>query len=203
MAEQGLDLEAELSVMVARRPSGETRVYPPALNFHERQILTWSVIPASLPASVVEQAESIARRIAAAFGLEGILAVELFPAPGRPRARQRAGAAQPAQLVSRDRGGVRHEASSSSWYARCAIFRSAITGVLRPAAIYNLFGELWSDGVPRFDRSLEEPGVRLHLYGKRGARAGRKMGHLSAIGTSAEDALDRVRAAARLRLTDG
>ncbi|MEO6877306.1 MAG: ATP-grasp domain-containing protein, partial [Gemmatimonadaceae bacterium] len=43
VAEQGLDLDAELSVMVARRPSGEVRVYPPAFNVHERQILAWSV----------------------------------------------------------------------------------------------------------------------------------------------------------------
>src|SRR5262249_10817871 len=50
VAERGLDLEAELSVMVARRPNGEVRTYPAALNHHERQILAWSVLPAPLPA---------------------------------------------------------------------------------------------------------------------------------------------------------
>src|SRR6185437_11030329 len=78
VAEQALDLDAELSVMVARRPSGETRVDPPALNHHERQILSWSVIPAPLPERTLRDAEEIARGIAAAFELEGILAVELF-----------------------------------------------------------------------------------------------------------------------------
>jgi 5-(carboxyamino)imidazole ribonucleotide synthase len=68
--------------------------------------------------------------------------------------------------------------------------------VLRPGAIFNLFGELWENGAPPFESALSKPGVRLHLYGKRGARAGRKMGHLSAVGSSPEDALDRVRAAA-------
>ena len=53
VAEQALELDVELSVMVARRPSGEVRVYPPALNHHERQILAWSVLPAPLPAAVL------------------------------------------------------------------------------------------------------------------------------------------------------
>jgi len=66
----------------------------------------------------------------------------------------------------------------------------------RPGAIFNLFGELWEDGAPNFEAALAQPGIRLHLYGKRGARAGRKMGHLSATGDTAEDALARVLAAA-------
>ena len=59
-----------------------------------------------------------------------------------------------------------------------------------------MFGELWEHGAPRFEAALAQPGIRLHLYGKRGARAGRKMGHLSATGDTAEDALARVLAAA-------
>src|SRR5690242_9570213 len=75
VAERLLDLETELSVMVARRPSGQIVVYPPALNVHERQILAWSVLPAPLPARITAHAEEIARAIAEAFQLEGILAV--------------------------------------------------------------------------------------------------------------------------------
>jgi 5-(carboxyamino)imidazole ribonucleotide synthase len=78
VAEQALDLDVELSVMVARRPSGEIRVYPPALNYHERQILAWSVLPAPLPEAILTQAEEIARGIAESFALEGVLAVEMF-----------------------------------------------------------------------------------------------------------------------------
>jgi 5-(carboxyamino)imidazole ribonucleotide synthase len=59
-----------------------------------------------------------------------------------------------------------------------------------------LFGDLWENGEPQFGAALAQPGIRVHLYGKRGARAGRKMGHLSATGDTAEDALARVRAAA-------
>ena len=66
------------------------------------------------------------------------------------------------------------------------------TRVVEPAAIVNLFGEIWptsNGGAPDFSAALTASGVRLHLYGKRGARKGRKMGHLSAIGGSAAEAL--------------
>ena len=75
------------------------------------------------------------------------------------------------------------------------------TELLRPAAIVNLLGDLWAgDSPPPFDRALEIPGVQLHLYGKRVARPGRKMGHLSAIGGTPEEALQKVQEA-RTRLT--
>ena len=194
VAEQALDLEAELSVMVARRPSGEVRLYAPALNFHERQILAWSVIPAPLPIDVLARAEEIARGIADDFRLEGILAVEMFLlSDGRLLVNE---------LAPRPHNSF-HEtevACSTSQFEQ--LVRAACDlplgdpSVLRPGAIYNLFGELWEAGAPQFEAPLTHDGVRLHLYGKRGARAGRKMGHLSAIGATPEDALERVRLAA-------
>ena len=56
----------------------------------------------------------------------------------------------------------------------------------------NLFGDSWANGaVPNFDRALSVAGTRLFLYGKSGARPGRKMGHLAAIGASPQEALER------------
>ncbi len=195
VAEQALDLAAELSVLVARRPSGETRVYPPALNFHERQILSWSVLPAPLPDPVLRQAEEIARGIATAFSLEGILAVELFLLHD--------GTLLVNELAPRPHNSF-HEtevACSTSQFEQ--LVRAACdlplgdTRALRAGAIFNLFGDLWQNGAtPPFAAALAHPGVRLHLYGKRGARAGRKMGHLSAIGDTPDAALANVRAAA-------
>jgi 5-(carboxyamino)imidazole ribonucleotide synthase len=67
---------------------------------------------------------------------------------------------------------------------------------VRPAAIVNLLGDLWLRGTPpAFERALALPGVKLFLYGKRVARAGRKMGHLLAVGETAQEAVNRVRAA--------
>jgi len=64
--------------------------------------------------------------------------------------------------------------------------------VVQPAAIVNLLGDLWAEREPKFDAALAVPGVRLHLYEKQRARAGRKMGHLSGSGKTAEDAVARV-----------
>ena len=194
VAEQMLDLEIELSVMVARRPGGQIVVYPPALNVHERQILAWSVLPAPLPERMTRQAEEIARAIADAFQLEGILAVEMFVL--------RDGTLLVNELAPRPHNSFHgtEVACSTSQFEQ--LVRAVCdlplgdTRALRPGAIFNLFGELWAKGPPQFEGALAQPGVRLHLYGKRGARAGRKMGHLSAIGETPEDALARVRAAA-------
>jgi 5-(carboxyamino)imidazole ribonucleotide synthase len=194
VAEQALELQAELSVMVARRPSGEVRVYPAALNHHERQILSWSVIPAPLPEHVTKRADEIARGIAEQFQLEGILAVELFVLSDDSLLVN--------ELAPRPHNSY-HEtevACSTSQFEQ--LVRAVCDlplgdpSVLRPGAIVNLFGELWENGAPKFDAALAQSGVRVHLYGKRGARPGRKMGHLSATGTTPHDALARVRAAA-------
>jgi 5-(carboxyamino)imidazole ribonucleotide synthase len=74
------------------------------------------------------------------------------------------------------------------------------TELISPCAIVNLLGEVWLDapsGVPNFAAALEVPGVRLHLYEKHTPRRGRKMGHLSSVGATAEEALERVLEAKR------
>lgn len=198
VAEQALDLESELSVMIARSPNGETAVYPPALNFHERQVLSWSVIPAPLPLDLVKRATALARGIADAIGLEGLLAVEMFLTTR--------GELFVNELAPRPHNSF-HETELACPTSQFEQLVRAVcnlplgdTSIVRPAAIVNLFGDLWMAGEPRFDAALAEPMTRLHLYGKRVARPGRKMGHISAYGDTADDALTRARAAAA-RLT--
>jgi 5-(carboxyamino)imidazole ribonucleotide synthase len=200
VAEKALELKHELSIMVARRPSGDMAVYPPSLNHHERLALDWSVMPAPLPELTITQATRIARDIASSLEIEGLLAVELF-------------------LTADDRLLVNELAprphnSFHQTEAACATsqFEQLVRAVcdlplgdpsvLRPAAIVNLFGDLWEHGTPAFERVLREPGVRLHLYGKKSARPGRKMGHLSATGATPEQALASARGAFA-RLTNG
>jgi 5-(carboxyamino)imidazole ribonucleotide synthase len=195
VAEQALDLELELSVLVARRAGGaEMIVYPPAVNHHERQILAWSVLPGALAPEVVRDAQAIARDIAEAIGLEGILAVELF--------LLRDGRLLVNELAPRPHNSY-HASELGSPTSQFEQLIRAVCGLplgavepARPAAIVNLFGELWAEGrTPNWDAALTVPGTRLFLYGKRGARAGRKMGHLGAVGGSAAEALERARAA--------
>lgn len=194
VAEQRLDLESELSVMVARSPSGQTVAYPPALNYHERQVLAWSVLPAPLPPEVVARAVEVARGIAEAIELVGLLGVEMFvTTDGRLLVNELA----PRPHNSYHESEVACSTSQFEQLVRaiCDLPLGDVR-VLRPAAIVNLFGDLWLDGeLPHFDAALELPGVRLHLYGKKVARPGRKMGHLSAIGDTPEDALRRAREA--------
>jgi 5-(carboxyamino)imidazole ribonucleotide synthase len=195
VAEQTLDLEAELSVMVARRPSGEVRVFPPALNHHERQVLAWSVIPAPLPDKVTRRVVEIARAIAEAFSLEGILAVEMF--------LLRDGTLYVNELAPRPHNSF-HETEVACATSQFEQLVRAVCdlplgdpSVLRPGAIVNLFGDLWiKNDQPRFESALAQPGVRLHLYGKPGPRPGRKMGHLSATGETPHEAIALVQAAA-------
>ena len=194
VAEQALDLELELSVMVARRASGEIVVYPPAVNHHERQILAWSALPGDVDPRVARDARELARGIAEQLQLEGLLAVEMFLLrDGRllvnelaPRPHNSYHASELACPTSQFEQLVR---------AVCDLPLGAPEPA-RPAAIVNLLGDLWADGrVPNFEAALAVPGTRLFLYGKHGARAGRKMGHLAAVGESAADALGRVQQA--------
>ncbi|MCA9638191.1 MAG: 5-(carboxyamino)imidazole ribonucleotide synthase, partial [Myxococcales bacterium] len=68
---------------------------------------------------------------------------------------------------------------------------------VRPAAMVNLLGDLWAEGTPRWAAALADPRVKLHLYGKREARPGRKMGHLCALAASLDEARDAALAARR------
>ena len=193
VVEQALDLEAEISVLVARSSRGEIAVYPPALNHHEGGVLAWSLLPASLPASILAEARAIARAIAVDLDIEGLLTVELFVArDGRllvnelaPRPHNTFHATEMACVTSQFEQGIR------------AILGLPLGSVelVRPAALGNLLGDRWANGAPAFARALAIPGVRLHLYEKREARPGRKMGHLLASGATSEEALARIDAA--------
>lgn len=196
VAEQALELAGELSVMVARRPAGEMAVFPVALSHHERHVLAWSVMPAPLNAKQLADATEIGRGIAETIGLEGLIAVELFLTTAgelfvnelAPRPHNSYHASERACVTSQFEQLTR---------AVCNLPLGDVS-VVRPAAIVNLFGDLWQNGrSPDFTAALRDSGIRLHLYGKRGARPGRKMGHLSAIGDSPLDALASVRDAAK------
>lgn len=201
VAEQAIDLQEEISVMVARSPRGEIKVFPTARNHHENQILEWSLIPASLPLELETAARKIAEEIADTFNLEGLLAVEMFVTTD-------------GELLVNELAPRPHNSYHGSERA-CVTgpFEQAIRAVcdlplgevalVQPCAIANLLGEVWISGSgevkePRFDLALAVPGVRLHLYEKLKPRKGRKMGHLSAVGGSAEEALERVLAAKAL-----
>ena len=192
VAEQALDLDYEISVMAARNPAGEVRSFPPARNHHENQILAWSVLPASLPQEIESRAQALAVELIARLGIEGLLCVEMFVTKqGELLVNELAPRPHNSDHQS-ERGCVTSQFEQLV-RTTCNLPLGS-TELISPCAIVNLLGELWlSDaGEPDFARALAVPGVRLHLYEKHTPRAGRKMGHLSSTGASAEVALERV-----------
>jgi 5-(carboxyamino)imidazole ribonucleotide synthase len=189
VAEKALELECEISVMAGRNPSGEVRSYPAARNHHENQILAWSVLPSGIPADLETRAEALAASIIEKLGIEGMLCVEIFiTRQGEllvnelaPRPHNSYHQSERACVTSQFEQAVR---------AACNLPLGE-TALLTPAAIVNLLGDVWLDGDPDFAAALKVPGVRLHLYEKHTPRAGRKMGHLSATGATADEALAR------------
>ena len=195
LVEQFLDIDVELSMLVARRPSlgsGEPEciVFAPARNHHEHGILDWSILPATPPDSLVRQAEDVARSIARALGIEGLVAVELFVLRDGQLLVNELAPRPHNTFHATDRGCATSQFEQLV-RAVCDLPLGS-TEILRPSAIANLLGDLWDQGTPDFIAALEVPAVRLHLYGKASARPGRKMGHLSAVGSSGDEALDRV-----------
>jgi 5-(carboxyamino)imidazole ribonucleotide synthase len=190
VAEKALQLECEISVMAARNPAGEVRSYPAARNYHENQILAWSVLPASVPTELEACAEELASAIAAKLGIEGLLCVEMFVT--------RDGELLVNELAPRPHNSYHQSERGCVTSQFEELVRTTCnlplgeTALITPAAIVNLLGDVWLNGKPDFARALAVPGVRLHLYEKHTPRAGRKMGHLSSVGATAEEAIGRV-----------
>jgi len=198
VVEKALAIDAELSVLVARAPSGALIVYPPALNHHVDRVLAWSVLPAPIEPRVAERVRELARAAAEALSIEGLLCIEFFVLGGDVLVNE---------LAPRPHNSYHASVvgSATSQFEQCvrAICDLPLGSVdtLRPAAIANLLGDAWlGASPPSFDAALELPGVRVHLYGKTGARPGRKMGHLSASAATAEEAVALVQLA-KTRLT--
>ncbi len=175
IAEAVVPFVAELSVIVARTPDGRTATFPPTLNEHEHHILRRSRAPAPLADDLADRAAAIARTLAVALGVEGLLAVEMF-------------------LTADDTLLVNELAprphNSGHWTIdACPVSQfeqlvRAICGLplgdptpFAAAEMTNLLGSEAED----WPRLLAEPGLRLHLYGKREARPGRKMGHVTRL----------------------
>ncbi len=195
VVEKALDLECEISVMAARSPSGEVRAFPAARNHHEDQILAWSVLPAGVAPELEARAEALAAGLVAKLDLVGLLCAELFVT--------RAGELFVNELAPRPHNSYHQSERGSATSQFEQLVRAVCdlplgsTELITPCAIANLLGDRWLDGEPNYAAALAVPGVRLHLYEKKAPRAGRKMGHLSAVGASAEEALERVLEARR------
>ena len=180
--EAELPLETELSVVLTRAGDGEVRCFPTVENRHIGGILDTTVSPARVGAERGAEAEAIAGRVAEALDYVGTVAVELFVTGDRLVVNEIAPRPHNSGHVTLD--SCVTDQFEQQVRALCGLPladpRPHSAGVM-----VNLLGDLWSDGgrrQPDWSVLHRFPDLRLHLYGKREARPGRKMGHFTVVG---------------------
>ncbi len=192
-----VDFRLEVSVIGARGLDGAFVSFGLLENSHSNHILDVTVAPARVSPRVAAEADAIARGVLESLDVVGVLCVEMFLTRDdrllinelAPRPHNSGHLTFDANVTSQFEQQVR---------AICGLPLGS-TELLRPAAMANLLGDVWENGEPRWAEALRLPDVKLHLYGKSSARPGRKMGHLTAMANSADEA-ERIVREARCRL---
>ncbi|MGE5171275.1 MAG: 5-(carboxyamino)imidazole ribonucleotide synthase [Rudaea sp.] len=191
--ERRLELAAEVSVIVARDDDGRIATWPVAENHHRNGILDVSIVPARVAAATAQEARAIATALAAALDYRGVLCVELFVVSGSALVVN--------EIAPRphNSGHYTIDACVTSQFEQQARVLAALPlgdpHQHTPAVMVNLLGDVWFDAGgttprdPDWTRVLAHPRAKLHLYGKREPRRGRKMGHVTCLGETLEAAL--------------
>ncbi len=185
-----VDFEKEVSVVAARDLRGNFAHYGVIENAHANHILDVSFAPAIVSNKTQREAVEIAREILTKLEVVGVLCVEFFLTKDEkllvnelaPRPHNSGHLTVDACITSQFEQQLR---------AVCG-FDLGATEFYKPAAMANLLGGLWKTGEPNWQKALQFPEVKLHLYGKAEARSGRKMGHLTATAERVEDAIKTV-----------
>lgn len=181
-----VDLEREISVIAARGVDGAWSAFDPIQNAHRNHILDVSISPAPVSKAIADQAVRSTRAVMEALDYVGLLCIEFFIT--------REGQLLVNEIAPRphNSGHLTFDACRTSQFeqqlrAVCGLPLGA-ADLLQPAAMANLLGDLWEQGEPDWTAALATGDVKLHLYGKDSPRPGRKMGHLTALAATAEDA---------------
>lgn len=185
--EQRMPLDIEVSVVLARGIEGEVITYPVSENIHEGGILDVTVVPARIDKNLETKVIDMAKEIATALDYVGIMAVEFFISNGKilvneiaPRPHNSGHYTLDACMTDQFEQQVR---------AVCGLPLGETT-LLSPVVMINMLGDIWHNGqAPKWEKLLNHPNVKLHLYGKREARPGRKMGHFNVLSANINDAL--------------
>lgn len=175
IAEEIIDFDCEVSVIIARDQNGETQIYGPMVNEHKDHILSRTVIPCTLPQTIQDDAITMAQKLAEALDLRGVLTLELFVTKD--------GTLLANEIAPRthNSGHWSIDACSASQFenhvrAVCGLPLGDATPH-SAAEMLNLIG----DDVHKSQDYMNKPGANIHLYGKRDIRKGRKMGHITVL----------------------
>ncbi|VAW61982.1 N5-carboxyaminoimidazole ribonucleotide synthase [hydrothermal vent metagenome] len=182
--EKKMDLALEISVLLARNSAGDVESYPPAENDHINGILHRSIVPARVDEGIAEQARQQAVALANALAYVGVLAVEFFITADNqlifnemaPRPHNSGHYTQDAAVTSQFEQQVR---------VMCGL-PPGDTGLTSPVVMVNLLGDLWPVD---WRVCMNNPSLKLHLYGKHEARSERKMGHFNLLANDLEQAI--------------
>jgi len=190
VVEGWIDFQCEISVVAARGLDGSTAVFAPTRNHHSHHILDISSVPAGLPDAVLDSAREMAASVLEKLNVVGVACVEFFVT--------RDGRVLVNEIAPRphNSGHLTIAACETSQFeqqvrAICGLPLGS-TRQLAPAAMANLLGDCWAHGEPDWAAALAVPGVSLLLYGKSEPRPGRKMGHLTALADSVDEAIANV-----------
>jgi 5-(carboxyamino)imidazole ribonucleotide synthase len=191
--ERRVTLACEVSVIVARTAGGQVAAWPVAENRHRNGILDTTVAPARVDDALARQARQRAMDVAAALDYEGVLCVEMFVTTD--------GELLVNEIAPRPHNSGHYTIDAcvtSQFEQQARVLAGLPLGDTRqhtPAVMVNLLGDIWFAGggsVPRepaWDGVLAHGNAKLHLYGKNEPRRGRKMGHVTCLGESADAAL--------------
>ncbi len=193
--EKFVSLACEVSVVVARSGSGETATWPVAENEHRNGVLDVSIAPARIPPVLAERAREMAVGVASALDYRGVLCVEMFVTDASELLVN--------ELAPRPHNSGHYTIDAcvtSQFEQQARVLCGAPLGSTQqhePAVMVNLLGDIWfpesGSGDPRepdWRVVLQHPRAKLHLYGKREPRRGRKMGHVTCLGLTLAEALD-------------
>jgi 5-(carboxyamino)imidazole ribonucleotide synthase len=184
IVEQKIALDAEFSVIISRGEDGEIALYMPTHNAHVDGILDISTAPSHLSSQLLDQGKFAATKIAEMLNYVGVLTVEFFVSDNK--------------LLVNELAPRPH--NSGHWTldaARTSQFEQQVRALVgeplgdpsmtcSAVAMVNILGERWANGEPLFELTAGDSSAHLHLYGKKEARAGRKMGHLTVTGDHAD-----------------
>jgi 5-(carboxyamino)imidazole ribonucleotide synthase len=182
-----IPFEREVSVIAARSADGAVECYDVTENEHRDHILKISRAPAAISDALAAEARAIAGKIATALDYVGVLAVEMFVVGGKLLLNEIA-------PRPHNSGHYTIDACRTSQFEQQVRVLCGLPlgdpSLHTPAVMVNLLGDAWAGGEPRWEAVLAHPGAHLHLYGKREARPGRKMGHVTVCEERPERALE-------------
>ena len=186
--EQRINLEREISTVIARSQSGDISNFPVAENVHVNGILHATTVPSNIQKTHADMAIQMADKIADALAYVGVMAVEFFIS--------KEGGILVNEIAPRphNSGHFTLDACQTSQFEQqvrmlCGL-PSGNCDLVTPVVMINILGDVWGNSTPHWNSLLSQPEIKLHLYGKKEARVGRKMGHFNVLASTTTQAMD-------------